>query len=98
MGTYSDLWGPMGPIKVLGDLLQPMGSCSDLWGPLPTYGDLRRPMANILGPLGSYFYLWGPMATFWGPIGAYGVSFLTAFFLVANHYRPLCPGQSPIIG
>ena len=65
MGTFGDLWGPMGAD---GDPLASRGTFGDLWAPLGTHG-------HLWGPMGAYGGLWGPIGTFgdlWAPLGAHG--------------------------
>ena len=79
MGTYGDLWGPMGgPMGTFGDLCVPMGAYGDLWAPLGTYGHLwgtTGAYGDVWGPIGAYRDLWAPLGTYghlWGPMGAFG--------------------------
>ena len=86
MGTFGDLWGPMGAD---GDSLASRGTFGDLWAPLGTHG-------HLWGPMGAYGALWGPIGTFgdlWAPLGAHGGlwgpmgTFLFATFL-AHTFSP----------
>ena len=70
MGTFGDLWGPLGTCVDLGaahgSILAHTGTYDDLRGPLGAYRDLWRPMEiwDLWGPLGTFGDLWGPMGTF----------------------------------
>ena len=84
MGTFGDLWGPMGAD---GDSLASRGTFGHLWAPLGTHWAPLGAYGGLCGPMGTYWHLRGPMGTFgglWGPMAAFGHLFFLPLSLLTN--------------
>ena len=83
MGTYGDLWGPMG---IYGD----WGLRRAMW----SYGDPMGTHGDPWGPSGTYGYLWGHVGT----LGTYGAFFRILVVLFFPTFPCWLDVSQPLLG